>query len=289
MATAVFLLIPESFHAFEMAGESHVDHAGEDHQDHSHRFLGGDDHHDESFVWKFGTCALAGFFFPSVVSSLSGHSHHEPQDASSTNKSNAASSSDPTNTQGKDCGLDECSICDDADVQEDYQENQEYTQEAIVTMEKNWSFAMTILVGDSLCNFVDGIFIGTAFQLCDLTVAYTIVASTIYHELAQEIADFCLLTQECGFTQLQAVLSNFCAGGAVLLGAIVVITLNVSHAAIGGILAFSAGVYLYLCGAEILPKIQANDKMETLAYFTMVVLGAMPIGLVLINHEHCEG
>ena len=43
-------------------------------------------------------------------------------------------------------------------------------------------------------NFTDGIFFGNAWLFCERHVAYAVVAATLYHEFAQEFADFCLLT-----------------------------------------------------------------------------------------------
>jgi len=50
------------------------------------------------------------------------------------------------------------------------------------------------MISDFLCNFADGIFIGTGFSLCSNALGWAMVASTVYHEFAQEMADFFLLT-----------------------------------------------------------------------------------------------
>jgi zinc transporter ZupT len=155
---------------------------------------------------------------------------------------------------------------------------------------RNIALASSILLGDFFHNFCDGIFIGTAFLLCSKSLAYTITVTTIYHEIAQEIADFSLLTHHCGFSRCQATLANFIAGCSVMIGAVIALSTNMSDTAIGVILALSAGVYIYIAAGECIPKIQAARKQarDTLLVLACFVVGAVPIGLVLLSHGHCE-
>ena len=154
----------------------------------------------------------------------------------------------------------------------------------------NYTLAASVLLGDVCHNFTDGVFIGTAFLLCDRQLAITISAATIYHELAQEIADYFLLTKHCNLSPIMALTLNFVCGLSVLIGAIVVLSVDVSLMATGCILSAGAGVYIYVAGGECFPRARdsqttTQDKLISLASF---VLGAVPIGLVLLNHFHCE-
>jgi len=54
----------------------------------------------------------------------------------------------------------------------------------------NYQLIGCIILGDFCHNFCDGIFVGNAFLFCERQVAYAIVAATLYHELAQEFADY---------------------------------------------------------------------------------------------------
>merc|ERR1719331_24387 len=51
-----------------------------------------------------------------------------------------------------------------------------------------------VLLGDFMHNLVDGIVIGIAFTGCGKSFGWGITASTIYHELAQEVSDYLVLT-----------------------------------------------------------------------------------------------
>jgi zinc transporter ZupT len=153
----------------------------------------------------------------------------------------------------------------------------------------NPQLAVSILFGDFMHNFADGIFIGTAFLLCDSTLAWTLAASTVYHELAQEIADFMLLTEFCDFSITKALAANFISGFSVVIGALIVASVQFSNVVVGCILAVSSGVYMYIAIAECIPKMFGQkSRQQRLLCLLFFVLGAIPIGLVLLSHEHCE-
>merc|ERR1719316_2392085 len=82
-----------------------------------------------------------------------------------------------------------------------------------------------ILLGDFMHNLVDGIFIGAAFVGCNNQVGWTIVAATIYHELAQEVSDYLVLTDpmQGNLKPVTALALNFVSGLSVVLGAIIVV------------------------------------------------------------------
>jgi zinc transporter ZupT len=155
----------------------------------------------------------------------------------------------------------------------------------------NYSLASSILLGDFFHNFTDGVLVGTAFSLCNRELAIAISVATVYHELAQEVADFFLLTEHCNIRPSIALLLNFVGGLSVWLGAIFVLSMDVSANATGCILAIGAGVYIYVAVGECWPRAlqahkTANDKAVSVVSF---VVGAIPIGLVLLNHGHCGG
>ena len=50
-----------------------------------------------------------------------------------------------------------------------------------------------LIIGDFVHNFADGVTIGAAFLGCSSTVGWTVTASTVLHEVPQELADFMAL------------------------------------------------------------------------------------------------
>lgn len=147
-----------------------------------------------------------------------------------------------------------------------------------------------ILVGDAMHNFVDGIFIGTAFLSCAPAVGWAVVTSTIAHEVTSEIADFMLLTTTCGLRIWQALACNFASGVTIYFGVIAVLASDLSPTTAGMLLAAGGGLYLYNAAVECLPRVLSTevvlrDKMQAFALFAA---GVVAIGLVLMDHEHCE-
>ena len=157
-------------------------------------------------------------------------------------------------------------------------------------IKKNYPLIISILTGDFLHNFCDGIFIGVAYLGCSDGVALTIVLVTLYHEIAQEIADFFLLTDHAGLTVCQALTANFVAGLSVVLGGLLSLAFDVNDFAIGLVLSLSSGTYFYIAAVECMPR--AHKVVETvydrLLTILMFMIGAIPVGLALINHSHCD-
>lgn len=186
---------------------------------------------------------------------------------------------------------DSCTTCNEAAAQEQEHHTTTTTTTPVKAMKKriNYRLATSLFVGDFFHNFADGIFIGTAFTFCDRSVAIAIAAATVYHELAQELADYFLLTEHCGIPPVKALILNFLNGLSVMFGVILILALGVSNMATGCILAVSAGVYVHVAASECLPRIEKELKSfkDRAMAILCFVLGAVPIGLVLLNHGHC--
>ena len=161
---------------------------------------------------------------------------------------------------------------------------------------KKTTTVFAICVGDFAHNITDGFAIGIAFKHCDLTLAWGILGATLYHEIAQELADFVLLTSDAGCTVTQALLFNFVAGTSVIIGGLIGHGIDVSEGSMGVILAFGGGTYIYLAASEALPLALngagasatfAETKKHYAAVLAAFIFGAVAVGLILLNHEHC--
>ncbi len=150
--------------------------------------------------------------------------------------------------------------------------------------------ALSILIGDAFHNFCDGIFVGIAFMSCNTSVAMTIVGVTLYHEIAQELADYFLLTRYANLSKWKALLLNFLAGLSVMLGGLLVLAIDMSELTIGVFMGLASGVYLNIAAVECLPRVTSvvSTVKDRLLLLGMFAVGAIPVGLTLINHTHCE-
>jgi zinc transporter ZupT len=181
------------------------------------------------------------------------------------------------------------------------------------------SVAFAVCVGDFMHNFTDGVLIGAAFKLCSPSIAWGMVAASCGHELAQEIADFVMLTSAPLYLPpLRALAVNFAVGLSVVVGGALVTAVDVSEGALGLMLAFGAGSYIYLGATVSLPAAlsagghahshsqahalahaqgaacahnsrdeAAKEREHTAAVLLAFVVGATAIGVILTNHKHC--
>ena len=148
-----------------------------------------------------------------------------------------------------------------------------------------------ILLGDFMHNLVDGIFIGAAFVGCNDKVGWTIVAATIYHELAQEVSDYLVLTDPAqgDLKPWKALVLNFVSGLSVVLGAVIVVGSSPTAQAEGLLLAFGGGVYVQIAATECAGRVNNTVKTTVMRLSSILAfcIGAISIGLVLLDHEHC--
>ena len=147
-------------------------------------------------------------------------------------------------------------------------------------------------LGDFMHNLCDGVFIGTAFSACSDTLAWNISVATVAHEIAQEIADYVVLTdpKQGNLKPLTALILNFLSGTSVVLGAIIVLSTEMDNRAIGMILTFGGGIYIQIGLGECMARVYnmaTNIKLKALA-IAFFCLGALAIGLVLLDHQHCD-
>ena len=308
LGTAIFLVIPEAIYLIQThvsEGDLHADEDGEIHHDGEEepmarllqhtsnmvvdgmtRFLNETDPEEEheehageilpAAIWRFGSALLGGFMLPMLFELLFPRSANLQE-----------------HFEGDHC-LDESEDVDAKDEEKNIELGENIADNAHVhkSVEKgiNVGLICSIIFGDALHNFCDGVFIGVALQRCDLTIAYTIVGVTLYHEIAQELADYFLLTKHAGLKPAKALGLNFLAGLSVMIGGLVVVASDVSELSLGVILSIASGVYLYIAACECLPRVSAVVKTRKNRALSMLmfVIGVIPIGLALLNHSHCE-
>ncbi|CAD7962698.1 unnamed protein product [Amoebophrya sp. A120] len=158
---------------------------------------------------------------------------------------------------------------------------------------------VSVLLGDFFHNFADGIFIGAAFLTCSHTRGWIVALGAVLHEIAQEIADYLMLTGPGGLSPVKALGLNFCSGLSVMLGGVLALASDYDKVTIGLIVSFGGGTYAYLACVECMGRAvpptggvgaqKAADPVHALKMLGLFVLGAVLIGLALLQHEHCSG
>ncbi len=146
-----------------------------------------------------------------------------------------------------------------------------------------------ILIGDGMHNVMDGILIAAAYLVeTELGIATTV--AVLLHEIPQEIGDFAVLLHS-GWSRGKALLANFIAALAALLGAAAVIVL---HEHVQNIelflLPITAGNFLYIAGSDLIPVLHRETKLKNaLLQFLSLIAGiALMYSLLLGGHDHAH-
>lgn len=134
-----------------------------------------------------------------------------------------------------------------------------------------------ILIGDALHNITDGMAIAAAF-MADTSVGVATTAAVILHELPQEVSDYAILLSQ-GYSQRKALAMLGVVQLTGVLGAVATFTAaQWISGATPVILALSAGGFIYVAAANLLPELQRRRSKAS----ALGVLAAFLAGLALI-------
>lgn len=121
------------------------------------------------------------------------------------------------------------------------------------------SFSYLILISDGLHNFIDGLLIAGSF-LADFQIGIITGLAIILHEIPQEIGDFGVLIYG-GLKKSSALLLNFLSALAAILGGVIgYFLLERAGEGILFLLPFTAGGFIYIAAADLIPQIRRERK-----------------------------
>jgi len=303
LSTTLFLVMPEAIVFIQRGTSSEV----------------GEIEISPETIAGFGVAVMAGFMLPLIIAALFPRSSeyiHEhrllaPGSLSNTTRRKShtkklltgsideidegdeektaedAEESLPSNTFDSESYTNGGESTDKADNDTNYIDN----PKTIMTQKEiNFRMATTICIGNSMQNLIDGFFVGIAFMTCSHATAICVTIVTAYIKITQEVADYFLLTQSVGVSIPRALLLIFAAGIALVVGSLSIISFNLDELTIGVFLSITAGVYLQKSASECLPRVYSVVRDSRDRYFSLLffILGAIPIGISLIENRHCD-
>ena len=117
----------------------------------------------------------------------------------------------------------------------------------------------SVLVGDGIHNFCDGIIIAAAF-LTDTQLGIVTALAIVAHEVPQEVGDYIVLLN-AGFSRAKALLFNALSGLAAVFGGVLgYFVVGPWEAAFPYLLVVAASSFVYVAVADLMPQLQRRLK-----------------------------
>jgi len=143
----------------------------------------------------------------------------------------------------------------------------------------------SVLVGDGIHNFCDGVIIAAAF-LADTGLGLVTALAIVAHEIPQEAGDFIVLLN-AGFSRRKALLFNALSGLAGVAGGVIgYFLVGPWEAALPYLLVAASSSFIYVAVADLLPQLQ--QRLSWRDTLTQVAWLAGGLGLVLLARGMLE-
>lgn len=147
----------------------------------------------------------------------------------------------------------------------------------------------SVLLGDSIHNFCDGLLIATAF-LADPRLGVATAVAVIAHEIPQEVGDYIVLLN-AGFSRARALAYNALSGAAAVLGGVLgYFVIQPFEAYLPYLLVVASSSFIYVAVADLIPQLQRRLAWrETLVQVAWLAAGLGVIAAIAAlspAHQH---
>ena len=136
---------------------------------------------------------------------------------------------------------------------------------------------LTIMIGDTFHNFVDGILIAAAFT-ADVKLGLVTAIAIVAHEIPQEVGDFLVLLHS-GYSKRAALAFNALSSLAMLVGGVLAyFALQTLEQWTPHLLALAAASMLYVAVADLIPGLHRRPEIHaSLQQITLILTGVATI------------
>jgi zinc and cadmium transporter len=144
----------------------------------------------------------------------------------------------------------------------------------------------SVLLGDSIHNFCDGLLIAAAF-LADARLGVATAVAVVAHEIPQEVGDYIVLLN-AGFSRLRALVYNALSGLAAVAGGVIgYFVIQPFSGLMPYLLVFAASSFVYVAVADLIPQLQRRLSWHaTLAQLAWIGAGIGLIALLVAGLQH---
>jgi zinc and cadmium transporter len=145
----------------------------------------------------------------------------------------------------------------------------------------------SVLVGDSIHNFCDGIIIAAAF-IASPELGLTTSVAIILHEIPQEVGDTIVLIN-AGFSRRKALVYNALSGFAAVVGGVLgYFVLDAWQSAYPYLLVVAASSFIYVAVADLIPQMQRRMPWRDMVSQVAWIAGGLGLIVFALSflHEH---
>jgi zinc and cadmium transporter len=144
----------------------------------------------------------------------------------------------------------------------------------------------SVLLGDSIHNFCDGVIIAAAF-LADTRLGLVTALAIVAHEIPQEVGDYIVLLN-AGLSRSRALLYNAISGLAAVVGGVLgYFVVGAWESLFPYLLVVASSSFIYVAVADLLPQLQRplpwRDALTQVAWL------AFGLGLVVLTASVVAG
>lgn len=139
----------------------------------------------------------------------------------------------------------------------------------------------SVLLGDGLHNFLDGVLIASAF-MADIRIGIATTIAALFHEIPQELGDFGVLLHS-GFSRTKALYFNFISALTAVAGGLVAyFALSSVQNIIPYVVAIGAGGFLYIALTDLFAELKGGKNIILrLGQLVVLILGIIFIYLII--------
>ena len=145
----------------------------------------------------------------------------------------------------------------------------------------------SVLVGDSIHNFCDGVLIAASF-LADPHLGFVTSLAIIAHEIPQEVGDYIVLIN-AGFSRTRALVYNMISGLAAVVGGVLgYVLIEPWQAYLPYMMVVAASSFVYVAVADLIPQLQKRlHWRETALQIFWIAAGLTMIAVIVSGiHDH---
>lgn len=145
----------------------------------------------------------------------------------------------------------------------------------------------SVLVGDSIHNFCDGVLIAASF-LADPHLGFVTSLAIIAHEIPQEVGDYIVLIN-AGFSRMRALVYNMISGMSAVVGGVLgYFLIGPWKDLLPYMMVVAASSFVYVAVADLIPQLQKRlNGRDTMLQIFWLAAGLLMIASIVHGmHDH---